>query len=118
MSARCWGLWVAVGRATGGVRERWRRCNVTVRRGSGCAVPPPHRTVMPLHHCHCRRHLRDLLLDEERTDSLIREHNGLYVDFSRQNVTETTMQVGGRAGCSWLGLARGVMAGGWQAAGS
>lgn len=39
------------------------------------------------------RHLRDLLQDEERTDSLIREHNGLYVDFSRQNVTQTTLQV-------------------------
>ncbi|KAI3431268.1 hypothetical protein D9Q98_004329 [Chlorella vulgaris] len=38
-------------------------------------------------------HLRDLLVDEERTDSLVREHNGLYVDFSRQNVTETTMQL-------------------------
>lgn len=38
-------------------------------------------------------HLRDLLQDEERTDSLIREHNGLYVDFSRQNVTQTTLQV-------------------------
>ena len=34
-------------------------------------------------------------MDEERTDSLIREHNGLYVDFSRQNITETTMQVRG-----------------------
>ncbi|PSC67631.1 cytosolic phosphoglucose isomerase [Micractinium conductrix] len=38
-------------------------------------------------------HLRDLLLDEERTDNLIREHNGLYVDFSRQNITEVTMQL-------------------------
>ena len=29
-------------------------------------------------------HLKDLLLDEERTDSMIREHNGIYLDFSRQ----------------------------------
>lgn len=39
------------------------------------------------------RHLRDQLMDEERTDALIHEHNGLYVDFSRQNINETTMQV-------------------------
>ncbi len=32
-------------------------------------------------------------MDEERTDSLIREHNGLYVDFSRQNMTDVTMQL-------------------------
>ncbi len=32
-------------------------------------------------------------MDEERTDALIHEHNGLYVDFSRQNINETTMQV-------------------------
>ena len=38
-------------------------------------------------------HLKDLLLDEERTDHLIREHNGLYVDFSRQNMTENTLQL-------------------------
>lgn len=34
-------------------------------------------------------------MDEERTDNLIREHNGLYVDFSRQNMTEVTLQVRG-----------------------
>lgn len=38
-------------------------------------------------------------MDEERTDALIHEHNGLYVDFSRQNINETTMQV--RASC-WV----------------
>lgn len=37
-------------------------------------------------------------MDEERTDALIHEHNGLYVDFSRQNINETTMQVGGGPG--------------------
>lgn len=58
----------------------------------GCAVEPRHLALPP------RRHLRDLLQDEERTDSLIREHNGLYVDFSRQNVTQTTLQVGTEEG--------------------
>lgn len=56
------------------------------------STSPPltaHRSPLAPH----RSHLRDLLVDEERTDSLVREHNGLYVDFSRQNVTETTMQV-------------------------
>lgn len=38
-------------------------------------------------------HLRDQLLDEERTDSLIREHNGVYTDFSRQNITGVTLQL-------------------------
>lgn len=38
-------------------------------------------------------HLKDLLIDEERTDQLIRDHNGLYVDFSRQNMTDTTLQL-------------------------
>lgn len=38
-------------------------------------------------------HLKDLLVEEERTDQLIREHNGLYVDFSRQNMTDTTLQL-------------------------
>lgn len=32
-------------------------------------------------------------MDEERTDNLVREHNGLYLDFSRQNMTETTLQL-------------------------
>jgi glucose-6-phosphate isomerase len=38
-------------------------------------------------------HLKDLLLDEERTDSMIREHNGIYLDFSRQNMTDSTLQL-------------------------
>lgn len=32
-------------------------------------------------------------MDEERTDSLIREHNGVYIDFSRQNMTDVTLQL-------------------------
>ena len=38
-------------------------------------------------------HLKDLLLDEERTDSMIRQHNGIYLDFSRQNMTDSTLQL-------------------------
>ena len=38
-------------------------------------------------------HLKDLLKDEERTDAMIREHNGLYLDFSRQNMTSSTLQL-------------------------
>ena len=38
-------------------------------------------------------HLKDLLIDEERTDSMIREHNGVYLDFSRQNMTSHTLQL-------------------------
>lgn len=58
-------------------------------------------------------------MDEERTDNLIREHNGLYVDFSRQNMTEVTLQVlagltfrvlmfdgGCAAGCTSISYAR------------
>lgn len=36
-------------------------------------------------------HLRDLLQDPIRCASLSAEHNGLVLDFSRQNVTTTTM---------------------------
>lgn len=39
-------------------------------------------------------HLRDLLQDDARSEALIREYNGIYFDFSRQNVTEKTIQVG------------------------
>ena len=38
-------------------------------------------------------HLKDLLINEERTDQLIRHQNGIYVDFSRQNMTENTLQL-------------------------
>ena len=42
-----------------------------------------------------RRHLRDLLLDEARLDSLYREHRSehgtLIADFGRQRVTQKTM---------------------------
>jgi glucose-6-phosphate isomerase len=38
-------------------------------------------------------HLRDQLLEEERTDQMLREQSGIYVDFSRQNMNETTLQL-------------------------
>ena len=38
-------------------------------------------------------HLRDLLRDDARTESMIREHNGIYIDFSRQNATQDTIKV-------------------------
>jgi hypothetical protein len=38
-------------------------------------------------------HLKDLLQDDARTESMIREHNGIYVDFSRQNATQDTIKV-------------------------
>ena len=44
---------------------------------------------------HRRRHLRDLLLDEARLDSLYREHTSehgtVIADFGRQRVTQKTM---------------------------
>ena len=44
-----------------------------------------------------RRHLRDLLLDEARLDSLYREHvserGTLIADFGRQRVTQKTMSL-------------------------
>jgi glucose-6-phosphate isomerase len=39
-------------------------------------------------------HLRDLLKDSKRTENLILTHNGIYVDFSRQNATNETVKVG------------------------
>jgi len=39
-------------------------------------------------------HLRDLLKDSKRTENLVFTHNGIYVDFSRQNATIETVKVG------------------------
>jgi len=36
-------------------------------------------------------HLRDLLRDEERSDQMCLEHNGLYADFARQRLTSETL---------------------------
>jgi glucose-6-phosphate isomerase len=36
-------------------------------------------------------HLRDLLRDERRTAAMTREHDGVVLDFSRQNATTTTL---------------------------
>lgn len=39
-------------------------------------------------------HLKTLLEDQERSKSLSYTHNGVYVDFSRQNATVETQSVG------------------------
>ena len=38
-------------------------------------------------------HLRDLITDESRLESMIREHDGMYCDFSRQRVMPETMRL-------------------------
>lgn len=38
-----------------------------------------------------KTHLRDLMQEHDRVESLIVEHNGLYCDFSRQRVTQETV---------------------------
>lgn len=38
-------------------------------------------------------HLRDLMTDDDRLDSMIMEHDGMYCDFSRQRVTPKTMEL-------------------------
>lgn len=38
-------------------------------------------------------HLRDLLEDEKRNDKLTAEHDGIFLDYSRQRVTEETMDM-------------------------
>lgn len=41
-----------------------------------------------------KTHLKTLLNDGERTKSLTYTHNGVYIDFSRQNATVETQSVG------------------------
>jgi len=38
-------------------------------------------------------HLRDLLQDEERSEAMYAEHDGVYLDFSRQRATSRTMDL-------------------------
>ena len=42
--------------------------------------------------CH-RRHLRELMADEKRCMTLIKESEGIYFDFSRQRVNPKTIEV-------------------------
>ena len=42
----------------------------------------------------CLRHLRDLLRDAARSELLFHEHNKIISDFSRQRVTQKTIEVG------------------------
>ena len=39
-----------------------------------------------------KTHLRDLLKDYNRCENLTLEHDGVYVDYARQRVTEETME--------------------------
>lgn len=39
------------------------------------------------------RHLKDLLADDVRNQGMVREFNGIYLDFSRQNATPETLKV-------------------------
>lgn len=50
-------------------------------------MPPP-----PPRQRH-RRHLRDLLNDRSRCETLIKEEEGIYLDMSRQRMTEETMHL-------------------------
>ncbi len=43
-------------------------------------------------------HLKDLLQDDARTAAMVREAEGMYMDFSRQNATPETLKVRGRFG--------------------
>ena len=38
-------------------------------------------------------HLKGLLEDDQRTEAMIKEHEGIYLDFSRQNATQDTINV-------------------------
>lgn len=38
-------------------------------------------------------HLRDLLQDEERCESMFAQHDGVYLDYSRQSATQETMKL-------------------------
>lgn len=60
-------------------------------------LPLPAVDVSPAHPP-CSQ-LKDLLQDEARTDALIREAGGVYMDFSRQNATPDTVKVG--TACRW-----------------
>jgi hypothetical protein len=46
-----------------------------------------------------RSHLKDLMSDQVRIESLIKEDLGLYIDFSRQRMTQDTLKVRGGFVC-------------------
>lgn len=63
-------------------------------------------------HAHTCSHLRDLLNDEKRCMSLIKESEGIYFDFTRQRVTSKTMEVGLGVGGAQGGVRLGMQGGG------
>lgn len=55
-----------------------------------CPPPPPATPVIVC------SHLRDLMADDARCMSLIKEAEGMYIDFSRQRITAKTIDVRSR----------------------
>ena len=45
-----------------------------------------------------RRHLKDLLEDDARSQAMAKEADGVYLDFARQNATPETLKVRVRCG--------------------
>jgi glucose-6-phosphate isomerase len=65
--------------------SRRRTCGCVTARAPAGAVSAPARPSAP----HAPR--QDLVLDAERCEALTAEHNGVYLDYSRQRVTMETM---------------------------
>eukprot|EP00894_Picocystis_sp_ML_P000477 jgi/Pico_ML_1/50994/g2102.t1 len=75
------------GKATNGVAELQRDVPVPISTTTAWKELQEHvKDVKKLH-------LRDLIHDEKRVEGMIKEHDGMYVDFSRQCATEETMKL-------------------------
>ena len=69
------------GRGGSACAAGWNTCPAALRRTK--LTPLPER---------CRQ-LRELLEDDARTEAMVREAGGVYLDFSRQNATPDTLKV-------------------------
>ena len=78
-------------------RLGWRRRRRPCRRQHPSLPPSPFSAT-------AYSHLKDLLQDEARTDAMIREAGGVYMDFSRQNATPDTVKVRRAAAHGFGGL--------------
>lgn len=89
----CLGATQRRGRSGSAATPRAPRCaarQAGVRALPRTSPPPPCLiALLPLP----RSHLRDLLSDAARCEALIREEQGLYMDFSRQRMTPETLKV-------------------------
>lgn len=79
--------------ASQGKGGSWAACELSERFNCSCML-----SKLPLGAPYCvRRHLRDLLHDQKRSDLLYHEHKSehgtLIADFSRQRVTEDTLKL-------------------------